>query len=372
MTTDADEPVDQESPEQDAAFDEEAAKPGLESDGAVKLPDDDEKKDKKSEKPAPSKAKEPEENDDNKEDKEDKPADKKEESESGEEDIPKTAAEKAEAAAKSLEEGNGDDRPESVLDILPDSYAWARDVVGTDKFKSFVLKQPKAVQKAATSGDLDDSMYVLDLYKAAQDGNSEVKPLSSEAKATVSSIAKKFGDTKFTAPDGSEKTIKQIAAEYGNEELLEAIGAMAQAMNAESLKNMKPVEKNETVDKLQARIDSMAAEQAYWEEVLDAHPDAKRLAKKGKIGEWVKTQSPSVQRLYRSNNPEHSILVIDAYKESVAKAVETEADENSKGKKRNIDSLHSESLTGKKVVKHSKSGKTPEEEEDDGFNEGAK
>jgi hypothetical protein len=375
--------ADQESPEneqeRDDGFNEEAnSTTGLQKDGALELPDDDKKPAAKpKEKPKEPPKAEGDGDGGAAGDADDKGKGKAKEGAAaggegdggGEPKPPQTAAEKAEAAAKKLEEEGAAAQAESVLDILPDSYSWAKDVVGTDKFNEFVGKQPKAVRKAAQSGDPDDAMYVLDLYKASQ---GEAAPASAAADAkVVSSLIAKFGNTKFTAPDGSEKTIKQISEEYGNAELIETFGALVNAMNADSIKSMKPAEKSDVIDKLQARIDAMAADAEFWDTVHDAHSDGKALARSGKVGKWVETQNASYKRLYNSGNPEHAILVLDAYKEAMAKAAGEEEGNNGKDKKKKIDGLHSETLSGKREVKASEGGKDDDAEFDEGFNEEA-
>lgn len=377
MTTEAlvDE-VDQESPDLEDGFNVGADEDeGVQKDGALKLPDPDKKAEKK-EKPEQKEEKEektgtkdaskevktPDENKDKDKDKE----------QSDETEQLKTAAERAEEVAKQIETqatGNSEEQSESVLDLLPSDYAdYARKVIDSDEFNEFVKSQPKSVQKSAGSGDVDDAIYVLDLFKASQE-----KQAQPESKS-VNSLISKFGSTKFTAPDGTQKTIKALTEEYGNEELVEAIAAMADAMASERVKGVpKSQFKPEQLEQMQARIDAMAAGMAFWESVHEAHPDAKSLTKSGKIGEWIKGQSLSMNRLYNSPDPSHAILVLDAYKESIAKEHASDSKEKSVANKRNIDSLHGESPAGRRQVKSSSKQDGDEDEEfSKGFEEGMK
>ena len=290
---------------------------------------------------------------------------------------PQTAAEKVEAAAKALDaKPAGDVPPKAVepagdiLDALPTEYGWAREVRENGKLAAFLASQPKTVQKASQSGDPDDAMFVLDLYLKAQ----QPAPVAtaSEKRAMLAIL----GDTKFTAPDGTERTLKEIAEEYQNSELLEAIFAGVKAMQGSGGQGQPAKPDTAATDKLQQRLDAMKAEQDFWEPVLEAHSDAKRLWRSGKIKEWVEAKgTDGMKRLYRSPEPDNAILVFDAYKEAMAQeAAAPKVDAAGKAKK-DIDGLHGESLKGRREVKTpatKEGGGDRPEDFDDGFEKGAK
>ena len=213
----------------------------------------------------------------------------KEEEQAPAEEPPKKTALELAIAADEPPEGEPEKPAEQAGDImnaLPSQYAWAKQARESGKLVEFLQTQPKAIQKLATTGDLDDALYVLDLYKKAQEPAPAPQPTAKEIKALMA----EFGDVKFKAPDGTEKTLKGIADEYGNQELFEAFGALARSMVEKSAPASVPAQpKNDAIDALQQRIDKMAQEQAFWEPVLEAHSDAKRLARNGKIREWVES-----------------------------------------------------------------------------------
>ena len=126
------------------------------------------------------------------------------------------------------------------------------------------------------------------------------------------------------------------------------------------------------------RIDDLVHDQEFWEPIVEAHSDAKRLVRSGKVGEWVEKQgSDGLKRLYKSPNPEHGILVLDAYKEAMAKVVRMPAQDGADDKaKTAADALHGNTLKGKRDVKTL--GPKPGEDGgnpadfDAGFDEGTK
>lgn len=368
--------LDQESTEQEDGFDEEAnrvdgvedvedapaAKKSEDEDSKDEIEEEskDEKKEEKSKEEKPAKSE-----DDKSKDGDGKNEDEKEGKE-------KTAIEKAEEAAKGLDEPE----PEggSVLDDLPEKYAWAKDVVGTEKFENWVKQQSKLVQRAATSSDVNDAMEVLDMYQASTNKSQPAE----ESKATekqVESLVKKFGSRKFKAPDGTEMTVSELVEEYGNEQLMTAIASLADAIAEERFNNVpKPKEFDaSSVTKLNEQIQAMAAEQRFWDEVLDAHPDAKKLVRSGAIEKWVEKKSDSIKRLFKTNQPEHAIIIIDAYKEDLASSASQEEKDKASERKKGKDSLYSEGLKSKKSVeaKGKGKGKSSDEEYDEGFDEEA-
>ena len=278
-------------------------------------------------------------------------------SETEDEDVtPKTAAERAEEAVKAMEgtpekEVKTDEKHTSVIDVLPPEYAWARQAKESGQIAEFLKTQPKAVQKAAASGDVDDATYVLDLFKKSKEPVISAEPTPKEIK----SLLTEFGDVKFTAPDGKEKTLKAIADEYGNHEILEALAAMNKAM-------MEKGRSSSTGDKLQQQLDAMKADAAeravreaqrdFWDAVREVHSDARKLVTSGKVKEWVdKNGSDAIKRLHSSPNSDHAILVLDAYKEAMALEAKGSSDVVAGDKKKQLDGLHGDSVRPKRDVK---------------------
>lgn len=308
---------------------------------------------------------------------EEKTDDKKESEVKTEDQKPLTAAERAEAEVKKLDEKSGvSPKPEEsagdVLDSLPPEYSWAKSARDSGKIAAFLEKQPKAVQKIAQSGEQDDVLYVLDLY------HKSLQPAVTPTPTEMKSFMEEFGDLKFKAPDGTQKTLKEISTEYENEELFEAFVAM----NRKMLEKNSGVPNQSSVDELQSRIDQLKFEQeqaridqAFWEAIQEVHADGKKLFKSGKVKEWVDTKaSNAIKRLYKEPGADHAIIVIDAYKEAMALEAKDTANETAANKKKQIDGLHGESLRPKRENKvlDSKADDDKPEAFDQGFDEATK
>jgi len=85
---------------------------------------------------------------------------------------------------------------------------------------------------------------------------------------------------------------------------------------------------------------------------------------------WIKEQSPKVQKLASSLNPEDGILVLDYYKENIARRKTTEHDKKTKDKKREYDDIYkSEKTMRKNQPESSIGGKSPDKEAEEAFEE---
>lgn len=267
-----------------------------------------------------------------------------------------TALDKAEAAAKALDAkppakdaANPDEEPVDIMDSLPPEYAWAREARESGKLSEFLAKQPKAVQKIANSGDADDAVYFLDLYKKSMQPAPAAAPATTPAEK--SAMLAQLGGMKFTAPDGTEKTLRAIADEYQNEELLEAIFSGVKSMIDQSGGAKTAQSDTGAIDKLQQRLDAMKAErdqekalEGYMKQVRKAHSDVDDLLESGMLHKWVTTKgTDGLKRLYRSPNPDHGVLVLDAFKEAMAKEAGEPATESAAAKAKGLAALHGDS-----------------------------
>jgi chemotaxis protein histidine kinase CheA len=289
--------------------------------------------------------------------------------------VPETAAAKAEAAAKALEAPPPAERKD-IFDALPDKYKALKADRDNGKLAEFLRTQPKSVQKLAIeSDDPEDARYVLDLYEAAKGVSVQPKPEEKKASTEIKAFVKRFGDREFVGNDGTRRKVSDLIDGYGDPDLFEGLAVVMEAIAGE--RGTPPAAVSPDGD-LAARLEQAEqriAAQAFWADVLEAHPDARAIKRSGKLDEWVKIQSPGLQRLFTSNQPEHAILVLDAYKESMAKDAKATGVKEAADRKKALDGLHGDTARGGRDVRAprgSASGKTPEEEADDGFNEGAK
>jgi len=85
---------------------------------------------------------------------------------------------------------------------------------------------------------------------------------------------------------------------------------------------------------------------------------------------WVKEQSPKIQKLASSLDPEDGILILDYYKEDVAKKKTTEHDKKTKDKKKEYDDIYKSEKSKRKNQQESGGGeKSPDEEAEEAFKE---
>ena len=257
-------------------------------------------------------------------------------------DQPLTLEDKLKAAAEKMDAGASKDsasEERSVLEILPPQYAWAKEVVNNGKLAEWVSKQGKTVKSAAASGDVEDSVFVLDLYKKSIEPS---QPVHKAAQQELKSFIEEFGHIQVRSGEGKTKALKDLAGEYENSEIFEAMAAVSKAM---AERNKAP-DTNGDFDSIRKEMEEMKYHQFFWDKVSDAHPEGKKLVNSGSVEKWINEQaSPHVKRLFSSSNPDDAILVLDAYKE--AKAKET-GNGNAAKSKKDIDGLHGNSLRSKR------------------------
>lgn len=138
---------------------------------------------------------------------------------------------------------------------------------------------------------------------------------------------------------GKEMTIAEFAEEYP--EAVQAPVAIAKAMMEKALGEIEQRHAAE-MSKIVGQVENMQ----FWEGVHGAHSDGKKVAASPEFRAWVAKQSPLVQNLMVSKNVADGIAVLDAYKESLAKAGKKEKDAVAAKQKGARDALHGESLRG--------------------------
>jgi len=85
---------------------------------------------------------------------------------------------------------------------------------------------------------------------------------------------------------------------------------------------------------------------------------------------WVKEQPAKIQKLANSLEPEDGILILDYYKEDVARKKTADHDKKTKSKKDEYDAIYkSEKSVRKNQQEAGVSGKTPDEEAEEAFDE---
>jgi hypothetical protein len=129
-------------------------------------------------------------------------------------------------------------------------------------------------------------------------------------------------------------------------------------------------EKVSAFDEKMAMVDYRLQQFAFFDELRDIHPDAKKLAASTEFKEWVKTQPKHMQALGSTWDVEDNAAFLSAYKESIAKKNAKDHDNKNRNKKEEKDGLLGGGMRSKTVVtKKSGSGNDMDDEEA-GFNEG--
>jgi len=137
-------------------------------------------------------------------------------------------------------------------------------------------------------------------------------------------------------------------------------GTMSQKMVAQQLKEAGFVSR-EDHQKAIGEIQQQLEIDWYWREVERQHPDAWKIDQTPEFREWLNGQPMRIKRLAVDPDPENGILVLDAYKETIAKKKAAEHDDAAGASKKRKDDLHKGTLRTKKSV----AGKTKPGDMDD-------
>jgi hypothetical protein len=139
--------------------------------------------------------------------------------------------------------------------------------------------------------------------------------------------------------DGKEMTVAEFAKEYP--EAIQAPVAVAKAMIEKAVKEIQE-KASADIQGVQSQLKTMQ----FWDGVYQVHPDARKIASSQEFKDWVSKQSPLVAKLVSSEDTADAVSVLDAYKESLAKADKEVKDKEAFKRKQAKDGLHGESLRG--------------------------
>jgi hypothetical protein len=266
-----------------------------------------------------------------------------------------TAIQKAEAEGAKLAEEPVPDAakpPEqkSVLELMPPEYKDAGDIIQTDAFKTWYEKQPKHIQNLATSGGVDGACSVIDFFR------SHVASVAAKAAESTPAGARRLlaglEDVEMVQADGSKIKVGEYLKDMGD--MGEAIAVIADQVRG------KPGVELSRIEKLESEL----ADLRWMEAVTMEHSDARKIFKSQGWADFTKTASPAIKRLINSGAVEHTVLALDAFKETQVAAAKSKQAET--GKNRTI-ALHSDTARGRSVEKT----KAPDDFED-GFELGSK
>lgn len=128
---------------------------------------------------------------------------------------------------------------------------------------------------------------------------------------------------------------------------------IAEKAVAEALKGEKFVTEKGFQEKLDIYEATLSA-YAWWDTVRDVHPDARKIKDSKEFQEWLEGKDDATKRLASMTaEPEDAILVLNYYKEDIAKKAVKEHDDKAKDEKKKVDDLHKETMRSKSETKSS-------------------
>ena len=323
----------EESEDAEAGFGEEAET------GEKKEPDP-EKKDVKSEKEEPEKKVEP---------------------------VPEKKPEKEIEPGKEEKKPVGEKKPEEKEEKkeIPESEKTAKDRIA-DRIKDIPEPEKEAVG--------------LEKEEPGKKEPSDKKEAEPESKLTKEKIASLLGTMEIDdLPDEliiGDKTVnlKEYAKDYGED--FNAILIFAGLIAEEKLKNaLDGVATSESVDKQIKELTAKVAAGDFNSAVLRKHSDYYNLldsnTEEGKgFWEWHDKQDARTQTLSDSEEPRDAILLIDAYKEDIAKEATKAHDDEEAERLQKKKDIHKTTLRGNRDMGDPGSG-VDKEDAQAGFNEQA-
>jgi len=194
-----------------------------------------------------------------------------------------------------------------------------------------------AYYEARDAGELDGETAESAPAQAAK--KEEPKPATKEQSPPVD-----IGTVKLKTHTGSEITVADLLKEPDEGEEQQWLDAR------ETVKLIKEVlgtirAPAAPQDDLKTLKDQVAV-MTFWQGLEDAHPGGRKLVTSKECRAFVMAQPPSIQRLFKSNDPVDVAYVADLYEKSINKDKIDKAKGSATDKKRRTDALHSETNRG--------------------------
>ena len=172
-----------------------------------------------------------------------------------------------------------------------------------------------------------------------------------------------IGDTEIDLREFAAADPEQFAAV----KILSSVIAQ-KAINEALQKNVPNAEIQNQLDEQRSIIDSFV----WWEAVTNKHADGKTIKDSPEFSKWFDAQPDNIKRFgYADASPEDAILVLDFYKEDIAKENVKKHDDLAKDKKKRTDDLHKDTMRVKNDT-NIQSNTANMDDAEAGFNEGLK
>jgi hypothetical protein len=195
----------------------------------------------------------------------------------------------------------------------------------------------------AGPGKTDDGRQTTDASPEKKTGQAGATPAALQV--IMGDLAKVPGlmDAKIGV-DGKEVALKDFLTEYP--EVGQSAVLIGQAMAQQAVQNLIQSGQVVTPDALQ-KMNTALANMEFWQGVQEAHPDGRKIAASPEFRTWLSKQSKMVQTMGSSVDKQDGIVIIDAYKEHLAKAAKEVKTGQETDKKTKRDDLHKETLRGR-------------------------
>ena len=226
--------------------------------------------------------------------------------------------------------------------------------------------QPDAGNQTPTAGS-EKAAAGSQIPDATKAGSAGLPPAALQV--VMGDLAKVPGlmDAKIGV-DGKEVALKDFLTEYP--EVGQSAVLIGQAMAQQAVQNLIQSGQVVTPDALQ-KMNTALTNMEFWQGVQEAHPDGRKIAASPEFRTWLGKQSKMVQAMGSSVDKQDGIVIIDAYKEHLAKAAKEVKTGQETDKKTKRDDLHKETLRGRQGA-DTTGGDKGKDDFGAGFTEGGK
>lgn len=172
-----------------------------------------------------------------------------------------------------------------------------------------------------------------------------------------------IGDTEINLKEFADEFPEQFAA------VKVLSGVIAQQVIDKALAGQKP---DEAIQKRLDDQDALLHSFFWWDAVTEKHADAKQVKADKKFQTWFDDQPDNIKRFGAEEaSPGDAILLLDFYKEDIAKKGVKKHDDTARDKKKRTDDLHKGTMRTKTDTSAT-DGEVDMDDDEAGFEEGAK
>lgn len=245
-----------------------------------------------------------------------------------------------------------DAQGENFWTEVEQTHPRAEQDIEDPRFKRFI-EADKRIARMALSKAPAVAVELLNLYYEARDaGELDGQPAADQPKtqqiaATPPTTGPEkidldaFSDVVVSDANGQKRTIAQIRDEAGDE-YIATIAAVANKILQQTAQQAPQAQPPAEMAELRHELAVMR----FWDQLDGLHDGAKRIAVSPECKTFVAAQPPSIQRLYRSDDPADVAYVLGLFTKNQDEAKNAQARGKAVAKKTRTDALHSETVRG--------------------------